>query len=134
MINPFTANAANVDVAFQEELLEMQFDEERKTNCNNGGYQKLWQNRKMSDCYPNMWKMVRNLLLPFPTSYWVESGFSAMNNIITKHRNCLKINQKGRSPLAVDKVEPDTNYLVSQHQAHGLGLGGQGYRVRGIEV
>jgi len=38
MINPFTANAANVDVAFQEELLEMQFDEEIKTNCSNGGY------------------------------------------------------------------------------------------------
>jgi len=38
MINPFTANAANVDVTFQEELLEMQFDEEIKTNCSNGGY------------------------------------------------------------------------------------------------
>ena len=38
IITPFTANAANVDVTFLEELLEMQFDEESKTNYNNGGY------------------------------------------------------------------------------------------------
>ena len=119
IINPFTANAANVDVTFQEELLEMQFDEESKTNYNNGEYQKLWQNKKMTDCYPNMWKMVRNLLLPFPTSYLVESGFSAVNNIITKHRNRLRINERGDLRLLLTKIEPDIQYLVAQHQAQG---------------
>ena len=119
MINPFTANAANVDVAFQEEVLEMQFDEESKTNYDNGGYQKLWQNKKLTDCYPNMWKMVRNLLLPFPTSYLVESGFIAVNNIITKHRNRLRINERGDLRLLLTKIEPDIEYLVSQHQAQG---------------
>ena len=104
MINPFTANASNVDVTFQEGLLEMQFDDESKTNYNNGEYQNLWQNKKMSGCYPNMWKVVRNLSLPFPTSYLVESGFSAVNNIITKHRNRLRINERGDLRLLLTKI------------------------------
>ena len=68
----------------------------------------------MTDCYPNMWKMVRNLLLPFPTSYLVESGFSAVNNIITKHRNRLRLNERGDLCLLLTKIEPDIQYLVAQ--------------------
>lgn len=45
--------------------------------------------------YPNMWKQVFNLLIPFPTSYVVESGFSAVNHIMTKERNRLNISERG---------------------------------------
>lgn len=118
MVNPFTVNAAEADITCQEELLELKYDEESKSNFNSRGYQKLWQNKKMPALYPNMLKIILNLLLHFPTSYLVESGFIAMNHIVTKQNNCLKITERDLR-LFLAKIKPDIQHLASQHQAHG---------------
>ena len=119
MVNPFTANVTEVDVTCQEELLQLRYDEESKRNFNNGGYMQLWQNKKMSNVYPNMWKKILKLLIAFPTSYLVESGFSAVNHILTKNRNALKITERGGIRLFLTKFEPNILNLVSKHQAQG---------------
>jgi len=119
MKNPFTANVKEADAKCQEELLEMKYDEESKQNFDNDGYENLWQNKKMPLLYPNMWKQVFNLLIPFPTSYLVESGFSAVNHIMTKERNRLNISERGDLRLFLTKIEPDIKYLISQHQPQG---------------
>lgn len=119
MINPFTANITEVDVLCQEELLQLRYDDESKGNFNSGGYIQLWQNKKMSNIYPNMWKKIFKLLITFPTSYLVESGFSAVNHILTKHRNALKITERGDIRLFLTKFEPNILNLVSKHQAQG---------------
>lgn len=100
-------------------LLEIKYDEESKQNFDNGGYENLWQNKKMPLLYPNMWKQVFNLLIPFPTSYLVESGFSAVNHIMTKERNRLNISERRDLRLFLTKIEPDIKYLTSQHQPQG---------------
>lgn len=41
----------------------------------------------MAGLYPNMWKIIFSLLIPFPISHIVESGFRAVNHIMTKVRN-----------------------------------------------
>ncbi|KAK9396847.1 hypothetical protein NXF25_020208 [Crotalus adamanteus] len=104
MKNPFTANIEEADITCQEELLEIRY---------------LWQSKKMPALYPNMWKMIFSLLIPFPTSYLVESGFSAVNHIMTKERNRLNISERGDLCLFLTKIEPDIQYLVSQHQPQG---------------
>ena len=57
--------------------------------------------------YPNMWKLIFNLLIPFPTSYLVESGFSAVNHIMTKESNHLNISERGDLRLFITKIEPE---------------------------
>ncbi|KAK9396033.1 hypothetical protein NXF25_019394 [Crotalus adamanteus] len=104
MKNPFTANIE--DTTYQE-LLEIRYDEESKHKFDSGGYENLWQSKKMPALYPNMWKTIFSLLIPFPTSYLVESGFSAINHIMTKERNCLNISERGDLRLFLTKIEPD---------------------------
>ena len=58
IINPFTAMVNKADVACQEELLVIKHDEESKTNFHSSGYMKPWQNQKMPNLYPNMWKII----------------------------------------------------------------------------
>lgn len=119
MKNPFTANAKEADTKYQEELLEIKYDEDCKQSFENGGYEKLWQHKKIPLLYPNMWKEVFKLLIPFPTSYLVESGFSAVNHIMNKERNRLNISERGDLRLFLTKIEPDIKYLISQHQPQG---------------
>lgn len=119
MINPFNANLEEVDVVYQEELLELKYDEESKNIFNIFGSQKLWQHKKMPNLYPKMWQKMKDTLIPFPTSYLVEAGFSVINNIMTKQRNRLKITERGDLRLFLTKIKPDIKDLVKKHQAQG---------------
>lgn len=119
MKNPFTANVNEADAKCQEEILEIKYDEESKQNFANGGYESLWQNKKMPLLYPNMWNQIFHLLIPFPSSYLVESGFSAANHIMTKERNRLNISERGDLRLFLTNIEPDIEYLTSNHQPQG---------------
>ncbi|GFQ71808.1 SCAN domain-containing protein 3 [Trichonephila clavata] len=119
MFNPFTVDVNEVDIVFQEEILELKYDEESKNSFNKHGIAKLWQNKKMPKLYPKMWENMKNILIPFPTSYLVESGFSAVNNIMSKQRNRLNITERGDFRLFLTKIEPDMNEIISKHQAQG---------------
>ncbi|GFR05335.1 uncharacterized protein TNCT_255161 [Trichonephila clavata] len=119
MLNPFTVDVNEVDIVFQEEILELKYDEESKNPFNKHGIAKLWQNKKMPKLYPKMWENMKNILIPFPTSYLVESGFSAINNIMSKQRNRLNITERRDLRLFLTKIEPDINQIISKHQAQG---------------
>jgi hypothetical protein len=43
---------------------------------------------------PNSTSFARKLLLPFPTSYLVEFGFSAVNDLLLKKKNRLDITNR----------------------------------------
>ncbi|GFR09204.1 uncharacterized protein TNCT_523721 [Trichonephila clavata] len=119
MLNPFTVDVNEVDIVFQEEILELKYDEESKNSFNKHGITKLWQNKKMLKLYPKMWENMKNILIQFPTSYLVESGFSAVNNIMSKQRNRLNITERGDLRSFLTKIEPDINEIISKHQAQG---------------
>lgn len=74
---------------------------------------------KMSALYSNIWKLILNLLIPFSTSYLVESGCNAVNHVMTKQRNRLNISERGGLHLFFTKIEPDIKYLVTQHRPEG---------------
>ncbi len=116
---PFNTDVNDVEVTCQEELLQLKYDTESKANFNEGGYLQLWQNKKMPQLYPNLWNRISSLLIAFPTSYLVESGFSVVNHILTKERNCLKISDRGDLRLFLTKIKPNIDSLVNQHQPQG---------------
>ncbi|CAH2084916.1 unnamed protein product [Euphydryas editha] len=78
-----------------------------------------WLCEETETKYPNATKYVRKLLLPFPSSYLAECGFSAVNDLLIKKRNRLDITQRGDLRLKLSKLEPNINSLYSKHQAQG---------------
>lgn len=63
-----------------------------------------------------MWKMIFNVLIPFPTSYLVESRFCDVNNIVEKPRSCLKSAERGDFRLFLKKIDLDIHQLGAQDE------------------
>ncbi|XP_064108083.1 SCAN domain-containing protein 3-like [Macrobrachium nipponense] len=75
-VDPFIADASEVDVTQQESFIELQNNTTAQARFKCGGHQKLWMNQDVFKKYPQLWNDVKLLLLAFPTSYLVETGFS----------------------------------------------------------
>lgn len=119
MMQPLLVDLADVtNVQYQEELAEMQNDESVKTLFNIKGAM-AWLCEETETKYPSSTKFARKLLLPFPSSYLVECGFSAITDLLLKKRNRLDIFQRGDLRLKLTKLEPNIKSLCSRHQAQG---------------
>ena len=66
--------------------------------------------------YPDLGKLAIKTLLPFPSTYLCESGFSTMSVLKTKYRNALNVSPQFR--VAMSNIEPNLDKLVSMKQAH----------------
>ena len=60
--------------------------------------------------------MAIKTLLPFPSAYLCEAGFSTMSCLKGKHRNALDIHAPLR--VALSSIEPQLDKLVANKQAH----------------
>ncbi|XP_076039364.1 protein FAM200C-like [Oratosquilla oratoria] len=95
-VDPFIADASEVDVTLQESVIELQNDTTARGWFKRGGRHKLWIYQDVHEKYPLLWKKVKLILLAFPTSYLVETGFSRVMHLLSKTRNRLDIEKKGR--------------------------------------
>ncbi len=66
-----------------------------------------------------VWKIMFKLIIAFPTSYLVETGFSVVNSIHTKKRNAFNVAERGDLRLALTEIEPDIMTLAKNQQAQG---------------
>ena len=57
--------------------------------------------------------------LPFPSSYLVKCGFSAVSDLLLKKRNRLDITKRGDLRFKLSKLVPRINALCAKHQAQG---------------
>ena len=60
--------------------------------------------------------MAIKTLLPFPSTYLCEAGFSTMSYLKGKHRNALNIHALLQAALSF--IEPQLDKLVANKQAH----------------
>ncbi|KAJ8887035.1 hypothetical protein PR048_013250, partial [Dryococelus australis] len=88
VINPFS-DTEKVAV-LEEELIELQNDIELKPKFKKS-YEEFCLQKEIPDHYPVIWRVVKKLLVAFPTSYLVERGFSVINVLLSKQRNPLQI-------------------------------------------
>ncbi|XP_064080215.1 SCAN domain-containing protein 3-like [Macrobrachium nipponense] len=88
-VDPFIADVSEVDVTLQESLIELQNNTTAQARFKRGGHQKLWMNQDVYKKYPILWKDVKLLLLAFPTSYLVETGFSRVMYCCQRHEIAL---------------------------------------------
>ncbi|XP_067125953.1 SCAN domain-containing protein 3-like [Centruroides vittatus] len=118
MVQPVLVDLADIsNLQYQEELAELQSDESVITLFNIKGAM-AWLCGETEAKYPNTTKCARKLLLPFPSSYLAECGFSAVSDLLTKKRNRLDITQRGDLRLKLTKLEPDIKSLCKKHQVH----------------
>ena len=82
LIQPFSADPADLRVELQDQFIDLQNDDEFKMNYEEDRYDIFWC--KASGKYPFIWNEVRAWALSFPTSYLVEKGFSAVTLLISK--------------------------------------------------
>ena len=66
--------------------------------------------------HPSIGQRAVGLLLPFPTSYLCEAGFSAVASLKSKYRNRLDIGPEIRA--AISKLKPRFDLLCESHRAH----------------
>ena len=66
--------------------------------------------------FPLLWNEVKLFFIAFPSSYLVEKGFSAVNNILTKNRNRMDVVKRGDLRLFLSNMEPNIPKLVAEHQ------------------
>ncbi|XP_023233204.1 SCAN domain-containing protein 3-like [Centruroides sculpturatus] len=57
-------------------------------------------------------------LLPFPTSYVVETGFNHLNAILTKQRNRLNLKNRDDLRLKLTNFQPNINILAASLRTH----------------
>ncbi|XP_071037114.1 protein FAM200C-like [Parasteatoda tepidariorum] len=84
MMQPKLVDLSDIsNMQYQEELAEMQNVKSVKTLFNIKGMM-AWLCEETEIKYPNSTKCARKLLLPFPSSYLAEFGFSAVNDLLLK--------------------------------------------------
>ena len=66
------------------------------------------------EMFPQLAKSALKILVPFATTYLCETGFSTLENIKTKPRNCLDPADDMR--VAITKREPRFNLIIERMQ------------------
>ena len=113
---PFLVDLCKVEVGLQEELVEVKNDDQAR-NLSKHKDTMMWLNSQLVEKYPATCAAALKLLLPFPTTYLVESGFSVINDLLTKKRNRLDIVNRGDLRLRLTKMQPNFVKLASCHQS-----------------
>ncbi|QQP39824.1 Uncharacterized protein FKW44_003322 [Caligus rogercresseyi] len=72
---------------------------------------------KVTAEYPEISTTALKTLLPFPTTYLCEAGFSAVSTTKTKLRNRLDISNTLR--VSLSPITPRWDRLISEKQAQG---------------
>lgn len=70
----------------------MKHYKETKFEFNHNGYELFWLKQK--NTYRNLWREVELFIIAFPSTYLVEKGFNAVQQLSTKSKNRLNISEK----------------------------------------
>lgn len=119
MFDPFGSPLESAPDNLQEELIELRCDEEALYRFKKDKFYGLWLSETSKKKYPILWENFVVIILCFPSSYLVETGFSAVNKILTKERNKLDISKRGDIRLKLTKIEPNIEEIMENHQSQG---------------
>ncbi|GFV10021.1 zinc finger BED domain-containing protein 5 [Trichonephila clavipes] len=119
--NPFLPNLQkpeSMSNEIYESLLEMSSDTSMESLFKTTPLTDFWC--RIRDEYPMLGKMALNILLPFPTTYLYETGFSTYAATKTKYHNRLDAEPDMR--LQLSSIKPDINLLMKNkkqfHTSH----------------
>ena len=93
-----------------EQDLELQSSQAAKIKFSSSSLIEFWCS--MLQEYPELAKRALEALIPFPTTYLCEAAMSALINIKTTYRNCLRVANDMR--IALSNINPRIDELVSK--------------------
>lgn len=98
----------------QDSLIDLSCDSALKLTFSQKSLTDFWIHT-LSE-YPDLSDKALRFLMPFPTTYLCEAGFSALVALKTKYRN--KLNVESDLRLQLSSLQPDIQRLVNakQHQ------------------
>ena len=99
----------NISVDLKDKLLELSADEGLRNSLESNSLASFWIKIKAE--YPRLSGIAISTLLPFPSTYLCEAGFSTMSCLKGKHRNALDIHAPLR--VALSSIEPQLDKLVA---------------------
>ncbi|XP_015685817.1 protein ZBED8-like, partial [Protobothrops mucrosquamatus] len=111
--SPFTVKVENVPGTAQEEFIDLINSDAARTDFSTMPVTKFWI--KCLESYPVLSETVLRLLLPFPTTYLCETGFSSLLVIKSKYRSRVVVEDDLRCALA--KTAPRISDLVRKKQS-----------------
>lgn len=117
LVSPFhvdTSALRNGKVQIEEEFLELRADTARKTKFDSQSLVEFWMD--VATSYPRLFERAIDILLPFPTTYVCEQGFSALSYLKNKFRNRLDVSADLR--LFLSSTEPRIDELANVRQSH----------------
>ncbi|GFT17267.1 uncharacterized protein TNCV_4805941 [Trichonephila clavipes] len=92
MMQPMLVDLSDIsNMQYQAELAELQNDDSVKTLFSIKGAM-AWLCEETEIKYPNSTKCARKLLLPFPSSFLAECGFSTVNDLLVKKKKSAGYN------------------------------------------
>ena len=98
----------------QENLIEIQNNEEPKIIFQKKWLSSFWievskkaKTNSFAFIHAKTWIKAKLFVLAFPSSYLVQTGFSAVNHVLTKNRNKLDVAQRGNLKLLLSNIKPD---------------------------
>ena len=113
--NPFVNVLNHLSVQEEDLMIEIANDGGLKSVFEQTSLAGFWIKTKAE--YPEISVKALKTLLPFPTTYLCEAGFSAMTATKTKLRNRLDISNTLR--VSLSSITPRLNLLVAGKQAQG---------------
>ena len=113
----FSVNVSDVgeDIpGFQEELFDLQENQVQKQRFECLSYSEFWAQLKDK---PILSREAEKALIPFPTTYLCEQGFSSLVTIKTKSRNLLNPQHDLRCSLSIN-IKPNLEKLANNMKQH----------------
>ncbi len=109
LLHPFGYEISRLSADQHAEFIEIRHDEEMSELFERQGYLKAWTHFRGR--YPVSWSKVEQLLITYPTTWQVESGFSVVTRMMTKQRNRLLITKSGDLRLRLTNLQPTFDNL-----------------------
>ncbi|XP_029648494.1 SCAN domain-containing protein 3-like [Octopus sinensis] len=116
--NPFEVDTVDCVDDVQEELIELQNDNDATVRYRHIGKEGLWCHQSILNSYHNPWKHLKLLLLAFPASYLVESGFSHVETLFSYKSIGLDMIQREDLRLKLASLKANVSALAASHQIH----------------
>ena len=116
VINPFTiSKKPNLTIAEEEQLIDLRNDVFYQSIFTHMNLNEFWLKVKKS--FPLISLKAVKILLPFSSSWFCETGFSALTEIKSKKRErLLRIDDEMR--VCLSSLNPRWNLICSRKQAH----------------
>lgn len=117
-MTPFDVDVEQVEMSLQMELLELQADDDLKSQFREVPLQDFYVRHVSKDKYPNLINFICKMMSLFGSTYCCEQFFSKMNFMKSKNRSSIiNTNLESSLRVATTSLSPNIELLAKERQS-----------------